>query len=93
MGRARKQAGGVERGLIGGLRTAAYAAGQGMTLAGGAVERLGDVTATAGEGVADAADPGITPSLGRRISRPFGLASAYARSYRTSSDRARKYLD
>jgi hypothetical protein len=81
-------------GLIGGLRAAAHAAGQGMMLSGKGVERIGNFAVVAGEGVADAADPGISPSLGRRIVRSSGSGFAYARSYdSSSSDKARKYLD
>jgi hypothetical protein len=80
-------------GLVGGLRAAAHATGRGLMLSGKGVERLGNIAAVTGEGIADAADPGISPSLGRRIVKPFGSGSAYGGPYNSSSDRARKYLD
>src|SRR6516225_1862770 len=64
-------------GLVGGLRAAAHAAGRGLMLSGRGVERVGNIAAVTGEGLADAADPGISPSLGRRIVKPFGSGSAY----------------
>lgn len=80
-------------GLVAGLRAAAHATGGGLMLSGRGVERVGNIAAVTGEGVADAADPGISPSLGRRIVKPFASGSAYGGSYNSSSDRARKYLD
>ena len=80
-------------GLVGVLRAAAHATGRGLMVSGKGVERLGNIAAVTGEGVADAADPGISPSLGRRIVKPFGSGSAYVGPYNFSSDRARKYLD
>jgi hypothetical protein len=83
----------VGGGLVGGLRAAAHAAGRGLMLSGRGVERVGNIAAVSGEGLADAADPGLSPSLGRRIVKPFGSGSSYGGPYNSSSDRARKYLD